>query len=80
MALKAAMLNKNRENKNRRKVKAGEAVVLAALQHVAGASALAVPSMCRTKMRKMRKMTQKSQASSERSRPPSFSRWPSSET
>ena len=79
-ALKAAMLNKSRESKNRRKFKAGEAVVLAALQHVAGASALAVPSMCRTKMRKMRKMTQKSQASSERSRPPSFSRWPSSET
>ena len=36
VALKAAMLDKSRENKNRRKFKAGEAVVLAALQHVAG--------------------------------------------
>ena len=36
VALKAAMLDKSRESENRRKFKAGEAVVLAALQHVAG--------------------------------------------
>ena len=36
VALKAAMLDKSRESENRRKFKAGEAVVLAALQHAAG--------------------------------------------